>query len=635
MKMTSFKSHHFLSVLALTAFLLAWCGCNHNGNLLAPGNGTKVKVENFVLLDQHGHAHELYYYSDAKAVVLYVHGNGCPIARNQIPTLKAIRNDFAKQNVAFLMLNANPQDNRENIAREAQQFDIDFPILVDEVQLVSQSLGIDRTCETIVIDPRNWTILYRGPIDDRLNYESQKKEASQEYLKEALTAHLDGKQVNIDAPAVKGCKISFPEKLRSETKPISYNDDIAPILKRCCIGCHREGAIGPWAMTDYATVQGWAAMIREVILTKRMPPWNTDPHIGEFSNNAALTLEEERLLIDWIDEGAPRGDGVDSLTEVTKANPNEWTLGQPDLILYGKPQSIPATGVIPYRYDRISVPLPEGTWVRGIEILPSNPKVLHHALVMHLDFERKDAKGALWINTYPPPPTAPPNTVWINWPEEIMGTYLPGTKAQLFPDGTGKFLMPNSKLLMQYHYTTTGRPEIDAPRIGIYLSKTVPPHTRQTTAAVNQEFRIPPNEKEYRVSATHTFDEDVVLYKLQPHMHYRGKWMNVEAHYPDGKVETILSVPNFHFDWQRYYTLKEPVSIPAGTRIVANGAFDNSSQNRKNPDPSKWLQWGLKSTDEMFGCFLVYRSGNAVDVASDENPSRGTQGHRFEGAAQD
>ena len=632
--MTSFKSHHFLSVL-MPAFLLAWCGCSQNGRLPAPENDPKAKVENFVLLDQHGHAHELYYYSDAKAVVLYVHGNGCPIARNQISTLKAIRNDFAEKNVTFLMLNANPQDNRENITREAEQFKIDFPILVDEAQLVSKSLGIDRTCETIVIDPHNWTILYRGPIDDRLNYESQKKEASQEYLKEALTAHLDDKHVNINAPAVKGCKISFLEKYRSEKKPISYNDDIVPILKRRCIGCHCEGGIGPWAMTDYATIQGWAAMIHEVILTKRMPPWNADPHIGQFADNAALTLDEERLLIDWIDEGVPRGDGVDSLTEVTNAKPNEWTLGQPDLILYGKPQSIPATGVIPYRYDRISVPLPEGTWVRGIEILPSNPRVLHHALVMHLNIERKDAKEDLWINTYPPPPTAHPNTVWINWPEEIMGTYLPGTKAQLFPDGTGKFLTPNSKLLVQYHYTTTGRSELDTPRIGIHLSKTAPPHIRKTTAAVNQEFRIPPNEKEYRVSATHTFDNDVVLYKLQPHMHYRGKSMNVEVHYPDGKVETILSVPSFHFDWQRYYSLKEPVPIPAGTRIVANGAFDNSSQNQKNPDSSKWVQWGLKSTDEMFGCFLVYRDANTVDSASDENASHSTEGQRSEEGSQD
>lgn len=206
-------------------------------------------------------------------------------------------------------------------------------------------------------------------------------------------------------------------------------------------------------------------------------PWNADPHIGQFANNAALTLDEERLLIDWIDEGAPRGDGMDSLTEVTNAKPNEWTLGQPDLILYGKPQSIPATGVIPYRYDRISVPLPEGTWVRGIEILPSNPRVLHHALVMHLNIERKDAKEDLWINTYPPPPTAHPNTVWINWPEEIMGTYLPGTKAQLFPDGTGKFLTPNSKLLVQYHYTTTGRSELDTPE----LEYTSPKRRRRTS----------------------------------------------------------------------------------------------------------------------------------------------------------
>ncbi len=169
--------------------LLSGLGLAGSASALSPGN----RVDNFRLLDQKGESHELYYLSDAKAVVLMVHGNGCPIVRQALPVLKEVRDRYRAQGVEFLLINSNLQDDRDAIAREAAEFDIDFPILVDETQLIGESLGLTRTAEVFVIDPRKWKLVYRGPLDDRLAYGAQKPAPTKRYLTDALDAVLAAK----------------------------------------------------------------------------------------------------------------------------------------------------------------------------------------------------------------------------------------------------------------------------------------------------------------------------------------------------------------------------------------------------------------------------------------------------------
>lgn len=265
-------------------------------------------VENFALLDHRGAAHELYYHSDAKAVVLMVHGNGCPISRNAWPRFRELRDEYARKNIRFMLINSNLQDHRASINREAEEFGIDLPILVDGTQVIGESLGLVRTGEVFVIEPEGWTLAYRSALDDRLTYEVQKAAASRHYLKDALDDLLAGNAVRTARTDAVGCLINFPHRQPDRSSRISYSEEVAPILKDKCVACHRPGGIGPWAMTDYAMVRGFAPMIREVIRTRRMPPWHADPAYGRFKNDRSLSPEEIRTVVHWVEAGAPRGE---------------------------------------------------------------------------------------------------------------------------------------------------------------------------------------------------------------------------------------------------------------------------------------------------------------------------------------
>ena len=170
------------------------------------------QVEPFTLQDQHGATHNLEWLADKSAVVIMVHGNGCPIVRNAWPTYRALRETYSHQGVEFLMLNSNLQDNGESILREADMFRMDIPILVDETQSIGEALSLIRTAEVLVIDPESWAIVYRGPVDDRLTYEKQKPVATENYLADALDAVLAGESVAVPERDALGCLIYFPNR---------------------------------------------------------------------------------------------------------------------------------------------------------------------------------------------------------------------------------------------------------------------------------------------------------------------------------------------------------------------------------------------------------------------------------------
>ncbi|MEZ5557622.1 MAG: redoxin family protein [Pseudomonadales bacterium] len=255
-------------------------------------------VENFRLLDQNGESHQLYYYSDAKALVFMVQGNGCPIVRNALPRFKELRDQYSAQGVQFMMINSNLQDNRASIAAEASEFDFGMPVLLDETQVIGESLGLIRTGEVFVVDPKGWKVVYQGAVDDRLTYEKQKAAASEHYLKDAIDEVLAGQPVKVASTDALGCLINFPERGKdAQHAQISYADTIAPMLIDNCVSCHRPGGIGPWAMTDYNMVRGFSLMMREVLRTQRMPPWHADPAYGHFSNDRSLTAQEYTTLV--------------------------------------------------------------------------------------------------------------------------------------------------------------------------------------------------------------------------------------------------------------------------------------------------------------------------------------------------
>jgi hypothetical protein len=544
------------------------------------------RVDNFVLLDHTGKAQELYY-GNHKAIALMVHGNGCPIVRNAITDFKALRDEFEPKGVRFAMLNANLQDERASIAAEAREWGIDMPILDDTTQLIGEALKLVRTGEVLIIEPGTWEVVYRGPLDNRLDYERQKKQASERYAKDALTAVLAGRKVSQAERDAVGCLINFPAR-KANHAAISYTDTIAPLLQEKCAVCHRPGGIGPWAMTSYTMVQGFAPMIREVVRTRRMPPWHADPQIGHWKGDKSLSIEETQTLIHWIEAGAPRGEGKDPLLAVARPS-DEWPLGAPDLVLEVPAFEVPAAGTVDYQFPVLQNPLDDGVWVEAATVIPGDRNVVHHVLVGAADGPRDSSK-----------PRRGGESVFDNY---IIG-YAPGNESASMPEGTGVYIPKGADFLLQMHYTPYGKAAVDKTRVGLYFAKEQPENFLRHQVVLDPTIRIPPNVAEHEEVAYHEFDKDALLHFIVPHAHYRGRASSFELAYPDGRTEVLLSVPNYDFNWQRTYEFETPKLMPAGSRLLHRTVYDNSAANPGNPDPERTVPWGLQSWDEMlYGAF--------------------------------
>jgi len=594
--------NHYIRFLAI--LVLGLTATDH-AFALAPGE----RVDNFRLLDHRGVSHELYYHSDAKAVVLMVHGIGCPIVRNALPGLNALRDQYQARGVEFVLINSNLQDDRDAIAKEAAEFGIDFPILVDDLQLIGESLDLTRTADVFVIDPKTWKLVYRGPIDDRLSYGAQKPVAKKRYLADALDAMLAGNPVAIASAEAPGCLVDLPERdRRASHAQISYSEQIAPLLTDRCVACHRPGGIGPWAMTKYENVRGFAPMIREVVRTKRMPPWHADPHYGAFVGDRSLSAEEAKTLVHWVEAGAPRGNGPDPLASLDRTW-TEWTLGKPDLIVEVPAFQVPATGVVDYKYPQVANPLGRDVWVRAIEIIPGDRSVVHHVLAGVDDpTEGKSRNTAEQIGQF--------------------GGYAPGKPAFPYPPDTGILLRQGASFRFQMHYTPNGKASTDVTRVGYYFSERAPKYPLHVKMLAKYSLSIPPNTKAHTESVEYVFDRAVVVYTLVPHAHLRGKASKFTAYYPDGKQEILLSVPRYDFNWQTTYLLKSPKLLPVGTRVVFDMTWDNSAQNPANPDPNRTVRWGDQTWDEMNAGWIRFRY---ADETTDGAQTAGNAGDRVVG----
>ncbi|HEX6881768.1 MAG TPA: redoxin domain-containing protein [Planctomycetota bacterium] len=590
------------------------------------GGDPAPRVDDFACLDQHGTFHKLSRHGDARFVVLYVFMDDCPIVRLGAAELRALMGEFAPRGVRFLGLDPAPQDGRASIAAEAAELGLELPILVDDTQCVAEMLGVTRTAEALVIESDGLRLRWRGPLDDRLEYGGQRAEASRRFLREALEALLAGREPPTDAPGAKGCALTFVEP-RAKHAP-DYARDVAPILERRCVPCHRPGGIGPWAMDGHRRVHGFSAMMRSVLLERRMTPWHADPAYGEFRGDLWLRPEETRALVHWVEHGAPRGAGEDPLTREAEPLP-EWPLGPPDLIVEMPEQSIPATGLIPYRKKTVELELDGDRWVRAVDLRPSNARVLHHGFA----FIRGEQELQILRDHYER--LAPGGKQkMLRWLEELGGTledppqeaidyfapmafqgiyayfakYVPGEGLEEMPPGTGRLLPARAKIAFQMHYTAYGVEATDRPRLGIYFHEEPPPRELKTTAATNFQFLLPAGARDFRVEAERRFDHAFTLHGVAPHMHYRGRSMRYTALLPDGTRRVLMSLPEYSFDWQTTYTFVEPLSFPAGTVILCDGSFDNSRWNEHNPDPTADVKFGPRTENEMFVGYLVYTS---------------------------
>lgn len=538
--------------------------------------GQGREVPNFNLIDLNDRNHELYR-AKGKAVVLFFTGTGCPIARKSSATLKALKNRYEMQGVDFWVINAYANEDMREVHREARELGLrHIPYLMDSKQSVALSYGINRTAEVVAIDTFNWEVFYQGAVNNQFGEGAEKPAASEHYLKDALDQFLGGQPIGKARTRARGCRISFA-RLSNGLEAPDYTTQVAPLLKENCVDCHRSGGIAPWSMSSHRKLTNYSDMIEEVLLTRRMPPWDPHPAYGDFHKGHHLSREETQTLIQWIQAGSPRGEGADPLTEPLPSVA-DWRLGEPDAILtLPEKQRVAATGVEPYRHLVVENPFKEDVWLGGMDIKPGNRAVVHHVI---LYVKRPGSRGS------------GKGDFFIGW--------APGASPIDYPEGVAKRLPANSKLTIEMHYTTNGSVQYDETEIALYLADGPVERSVETRSATNTELDIPPGAEDARHMATYAFKKPATLYGLFPHMHFRGKWMRYELLLPNGRRETLLHVPRYDFNWQFSYYLKEPRRVPAGSWLVVTGSFDNSVSNPANPDPSKRVFFGQQSWDEMF-----------------------------------
>ena len=566
-----------LALLASAAAIYGFTGdtaTNATAHAAPASASATARVDNFMLVDADMEAHELYRLADAKAVVIVTQANGDAVTRALAPNLKALKAAYAAKGVEFMMLNSNLKDSREAIQAEAQKAGYDTPILMDSYQLVGESLGVTRSAEVVVVDPKTWTVAWRGALADGA-------------AAKALDALAAGQQVAMAAgPASHGAAIAFPARGVSK---VSYAKDVAPILEAKCVACHEEGGIGPFAMKDYATVKGFAPMIREVIRTDRMPPYHADPHVGKFSDDKRLTADETKTIVHWVEAGAPRGDGPDPLGAV-KHVAQEWPLGKPDLIIDVPAFTIPASGVVDYQRPAVPGTLTEGKWVRASTVKPGARQGVHHLLTG-------------WMAEMP----ANGKSSETKWAASLGAGYAVGAESSIEPKNAGVYLPPGGAIGFQMHYTPYGKEVVDKSRVALYFYDKPPELVMRSVVVIDPTIEIPANEGRHKEVAYVQFPHDALLYSAFPHAHYRAYSSDLWIEYPDGKQKLLLSLPRYDFNWQRSYTFAEPIKVPAGSRLIAHYVYDNSKRNPSNPDPSIKVSWGEQSFQEMLFTSLSFR----------------------------
>lgn len=545
----------------------------------------------FALLDQDGHFHQLSRYNESEAVVLYVQANADAASAQGYPVLQDLQARYAEQGVVFFMLNAERDTTRELVQAERREHGLTIPILIDTAQLVARSLGVKTTAEVFILDPKSHGIVYRGPLDSRVAVDGADPQLPVPYLESALKAMLASvdAEEGRDPPSVTGTPVEYEYVARFGDRQISYQDEIVPIVQRRCTVCHVEEGLAPWAMVSHRMLQGWSPMIREVLITRRMPPGQIDTQVGEWGDIHTITDDELITLVHWIDSGARREGEADPLTMPVPAAP-EWALGEPDLVIDVPEEAVPATGMVDFRIKRVDLTLDTDRWIQAVAYDVGERSVLHSLLVYAVDPAITEKNPADLID--------PDNAQFIS-------LYVPGRTEEVFAPDAGFLLRADKDLSFKLRYVTGGRERLDKTRIGLYFRDTPPEYAVRNVITLKEDFTIAAGaDNHVETASTEVFAEEVYVESFAPQTHSRGKSMTISSELPDGSQQQLINVANYNFNWQMNYPLRKRLLLPAGSRLVTETVYDNSAANPHNVDPAAEVSVGVTTFDEILHHYI-------------------------------
>ena len=537
-------------------------------------------------------------------------GVDCPVARFYASRIDELAKRYANR-IQFVGINSNLHDSSDDLKQFAKELGLTFPQVKDSDQSMARAFGATRTAEVIVTD-RKQQILYRGRVDDQYAPGIKKTIATQNELENALTRLLDGKPPETAQTEPVGCLITFDKKV-VESASVTFCKQVAPILYEHCYECHRPNEIGPFDVSKFEELRGWADMVIEVIEQKRMPPWHATNTEYAFKNARHFPQESLDVLKQWVQEGAPYGSSTD-LPKLPETSTG-WRLPKsPDLVvpMRERPYTIAATGAIDYQYFVVDPKITEDRWVSAAQVIPGNSSVVHHAIVFIRPPDGVDSNGVGWLTAF-----------------------VPGQRATTFPPGYARRVPAGSKLVFQMHYTPNGLEQSDITKIGVnFIEPENVTHEVFTLVGLDQEFEIPPHAADHLVSTSVSrWPRNSELLAIMPHMHLRGKSFQLTANTKSQLLNapsssTLLNVPRYDFNWQHTYELESPIPLNSVQKLDIMVSFDNSKNNPFNPNPDEYVLWGDQTWEEMAVAFLeVAKPVNDIQDATNsvstnqQNPS--------------
>jgi hypothetical protein len=402
--------------------------------------------------------------------------------------------------------------------------------------------------------------------------------------------------------ATSSAAVSVQVAAARQSVPVTFNKDVLPILQENCQACHRPGEIGPMSFLTYKDVRPWAIAIKTAVLSRKMPPWFVEPGPAHFANDPTLSDSDIKTLVAWADGGAVEGDAKNKPAPVTFQD--GWNI-KPDMIIeMPLDVNLPATGTIEYKYILVKTNFPEDVWISHAEMRPGNRQAVHHMRGIVVP------PGNGWMKD------ATPGVAYeagdreygrLTDGTELLGKYNPGLGAQDFSlFDSAKFVPKGSYIVFNIHYTSTGKATTDRSKLGLVFAKRPPAIRYYLSDSLNSNnLAIPPGDSNAEVVSENTVNVDTRLVYVQPHMHGRGKDYELRLYYPSGKFETVFK-GKFDFNWQLGYEFEKPIPVPKGTRLVGIAHFDNSANNKFNPDPTKLVFRGEQNWDEMATGYLGF-----------------------------
>ncbi len=402
---------------------------------------------------------------------------------------------------------------------------------------------------------------------------------------------------------------------------VTFTKDILPILQENCQTCHRpsgqnmSGMVAPMSFMSYEEVRPWAKAIANVVTAKQMPPWHaSEAQHGLFRNERTLTAEQIDTINEWVSQNAPRGNPQDAPAPVEFKE--GWSIGEPDLE-FGFPEPFLVKDDVQDLYQNIDVKLteaqlPHDKWIKAVEFRPGS-EVVHHIIAYASSEEQAPVEGGADVEA----------DQELLRSRVMIGGLAPGTDPGYYPEGYALPLQKGSTVTFAMHYHKEAGPgtaQWDNSVMAIQFAEEAPTHEMRITNMAHGAFEIPPNHADWYVVGAETFDKDIVLVNLFPHMHLRGKWSRYTAYYPDGSSEVLLETPQYDFNWQEYYHYKDPKHIPAGTRIEFEMKYDNSAANaeRAGFDSNRAVHFGGPTTEEMdLGWYTFANADGSAPGASE------------------